>query len=306
MKRIKSKFFRRRKRNALSRVKHSGTGISPESQKGNYMLTWGWPQVPISYMTRLSSSFSLYASRVLASGLQQRAEEELHISLTILKCLDSETILNETCLVSGLSLCKPIPQKVHFSVNTTTATGKKDRKNSKCYPGMCRELHLWTQWWTPIWNQHRPQGGKEKGEEGCHLPSVAPISIVPFTWLKHHSVSWVSVSIPESDTKRHLRLGKSYPWFLKGQEEKKYVAWCISNRRLAHQGSSCTEETLARSGRMVVLPVPSRLCLLPLTMPGLVWAGAIGVRPFSVPGSILEQFQRACSHSPCDCPFSWE
>lgn len=128
MKRIKSKFFRRRKRNALSQVKRPGTGISPESQKGNYMLTWRWPRVPISYMTRLRSPFSLCASCVVASDLQQRTEDELSFSLTILNCLDSETILNETCLVFGLSLCKPIPQEVHFSVNTTNFNRKKGQK----------------------------------------------------------------------------------------------------------------------------------------------------------------------------------
>lgn len=47
-----------------------------------------------------------------------------------------------------------------------------------------------------------------KGEQELLLPSVAPISTVPFSWLKHHSVSWVSAPSPESNTRRHLGLGE--------------------------------------------------------------------------------------------------
>lgn len=146
MKRIKSKFFRRRKRNALSQVKRPGTGISPESQKGNYRLTWGQPKVPISHTTRLNSSFSLGASRVVASDLQQRTEGELDISLTILKCSDSETILKwdlPSCW--SLSLSANLFYGKFISVwIQQTSTGKKGRKNSKCYSGMCCDVYLWT------------------------------------------------------------------------------------------------------------------------------------------------------------------
>jgi hypothetical protein len=40
MKRIKNKFFRRRKTNALFEVKDSGMKKSPENQKGNDILIW--------------------------------------------------------------------------------------------------------------------------------------------------------------------------------------------------------------------------------------------------------------------------
>lgn len=68
-----------------------------------------------------------------------------------------------------------------------------------------------------IWNQHKPPRKQGKGCRELSLPSVAPISIVPFTWLKHHSVSWARAPIPERNTKRHFRLGKSSQLFLKGQ-----------------------------------------------------------------------------------------
>lgn len=150
----------------------------------------------------------------------------------------------------------------------------------------------------------KPQGGKATGGGSFLLPSVAPISRVPFTWLKHHSASWVSAPIPESDTRRHFRLDSSQ-LLLKGQQERTAPCHpCISKRRLAQtRYHPVREETVESPGGWWVCTPgarrESRLCLLHPTA-GPVRAGAIGAHRSPAPGSVLEQRQRACRHTLCD------
>lgn len=109
-----------------------------------------------------------------------------------------------------------------------------------------------------IWNQHKPPRRQEKGWGSCLLPSVAPISIVPFTWLKHHSVSWVSAPTPESDTRRLFRLGSEFPIALKRSRRREtrseIHAFLVGGVHTRYH--LVTEETPMRPGRMVGLQVP--------------------------------------------------
>lgn len=63
---------------------------------------------------------------------------------------------------------------------------------------------------------------RKRGSRSFLLPSVAPISTVPFSWLKHHSVSWVSAPSPESNTRRHLGLGEGPQLSWRDQQGKKH------------------------------------------------------------------------------------
>lgn len=102
-----------------------------------------------------------------------------------------------------------------------------------------------------LWNRYRTPRRQGKEQRKLLLPSVAPISMVPFTWLKHHSVSWVSAPIPESNTRRHFRLGESSLLSFKRptRKEARGVRHAFLEGDLHTRYHPVGEETLTSAGR---------------------------------------------------------
>ena len=167
----------------------------------------------------------------------------------------------------------------------------KSISSSECYSGMCGDLHSWTQRLTfQIWNQLRPKGGKEKGEQelsptfcGSSLHSAFHLAEAPWCVLGERPKSW----------KQHetLRVRWGPPVVLKKptRKETQSVIYALLEEDLHtryHLGGRRTSWFLedARSASMASCS-KSQLWLLHLTVPGPVWAGAsraVPPRPLAV------------------------